>query len=788
MPVGFKRASSQGERNEPSSDLDLLQEILASSEGSESGGADPAAGVEREVGPEHSPHGAGEAYASVKGRMKDLASYLLPAASPANDDKESIGALVRAIERKHNRAPELTALAATCFWLLMCVVFIRGESSRLVGGGLLNSEAIIIVLAVTGFVFAFFLLTGVAIRARDTQATVRALTKLVASGLEDGSIAPTRDDGAALERLTRIEKSIEAAYARAEKLGSSYQNDCAKFEKAVSQSEARLKKIIEELSVERASVVTSAEKLRFSISGSHNNFSNDLEAATAKLEKLIDGAGIRVVGEITGKTEEIARFAQQAEEKTATHLRAAFESTLLRATERLEEVNTRFAANLSSKGAELEGRLSNRLREATLVFERQAEDVQQKSCARVEDVTAQVTRLLDRMNIALSDRSDTLKAALAEKLVEIAQTFREGSVELSKELEKVVGIADRLSSVTSVMNENTSEQIVKLNDEVVAPLRTITASLGAESFQFVRKYLDELSSFDRRLLENSRRASVLIDGSLSDFQGALDKTVDRFARANQRSSNELLALVDQKTKGGEVARPAASRIAAPASVSARAIGAPVPPPAGANESKVPTRTRSENASVPPAEAEARAGAAPVVTVQAAEPAGKAEPAPAPAKSWISELLERASVDDRSGEGRAEPPSAAGTADGKATISSLFGAADRLFQSDRRLRQAWDDFRGGKPNAFADIYTGEGAVLKQRVREKLGADGELRKSIDGYTREFEDLLVKAYNGTDDETFLSFITTDAGKIYTVLADVSGRLDIPSSSLRSTVPHDR
>ena len=82
---------------------------------------------------------------------------------------------------------------------------------------------------------------------------------------------------------------------------------------------------------------------------------------------------------------------------------------------------------------------------------------------------------------------------------------------------------------------------------------------------------------------------------------------------------------------------------------------------------------------------------------------------------------------------------------------------------------------GEQNVFSRrIYTLTGQATYDQVKRRLTSDTEFAKNAQSYMSEFEQLLQRAASGADPvaET-RAYLTSDRGKVYTMLAHASGRL---------------
>ena len=151
-------------------------------------------------------------------------------------------------------------------------------------------------------------------------------------------------------------------------------------------------------------------------------------------------------------------------------------------------------------------------------------------------------------------------------------------------------------------------------------------------------------------------------------------------------------------------------------------------------------------------------------------AGSARSAPAERNAgWLSDLLARASEEEPVPEVN-EPNAAAGE-----SLSSLSFDVTRLIHADA-FADAWDRYRRGDNNAFGRrLYTAAGQQTFEEIRRRFRADGEFSDTVTRYTEEFERMLrelePKDRNGA---LARSYLLSDTGKVYTMLAHAAGRLD--------------
>ncbi|TXN25911.1 hypothetical protein, partial [Methylobacterium sp. WL19] len=174
------------------------------------------------------------------------------------------------------------------------------------------------------------------------------------------------------------------------------------------------------------------------------------------------------------------------------------------------------------------------------------------------------------------------------------------------------------------------------------------------------------------------------------------------------------------------------------------------------------------------------------------------------RGWLSDLLTRASLDDdtdgsdpanaspapagqpkaaKSGAAKAEPAKgAAGAEPNKAAVERSRTALETLSTDIAKMIEhqtaveLWERYRRGEPNLFdRRLYTAQGRQTFEEIRRRYAADAEFRRTVDRYVGEFERLLGEvSKNDRDSRRADAYLTSETGKVYTMLAHASGRFE--------------
>jgi hypothetical protein len=139
--------------------------------------------------------------------------------------------------------------------------------------------------------------------------------------------------------------------------------------------------------------------------------------------------------------------------------------------------------------------------------------------------------------------------------------------------------------------------------------------------------------------------------------------------------------------------------------------------------------------------------------------------------WLSDILTRASV---------EPPREARHDDRPPrhsieSLDSLSVDIARMIDHDAAA-ELWDRYRRGERNVFTRrLYTLQGQKAFEEIRKKYRGDREFKQTVDRYIGEFERLLEEVSRDDRGQVVArTYLTSETGKVYTMLAHAAGRFD--------------
>jgi hypothetical protein len=157
------------------------------------------------------------------------------------------------------------------------------------------------------------------------------------------------------------------------------------------------------------------------------------------------------------------------------------------------------------------------------------------------------------------------------------------------------------------------------------------------------------------------------------------------------------------------------------------------------------------------------------------------------KGWLTDLLNRASRDedelmpDGARPTPAPAPVVARPNDERTprhsieSLDSLSVDIARMIDHDAAA-DLWDRYKRGERNVFTKrLYTLQGQKAFDEIRAKYRGDREFKQTVDRYVAEFERLLEDVSRDDRGQVVArTYLTSETGKVYTMLAHAAGRFD--------------
>jgi hypothetical protein len=110
-----------------------------------------------------------------------------------------------------------------------------------------------------------------------------------------------------------------------------------------------------------------------------------------------------------------------------------------------------------------------------------------------------------------------------------------------------------------------------------------------------------------------------------------------------------------------------------------------------------------------------------------------------------------------------------------SLDSLSVDIARMIDHDAAT-DLWDRYKRGERNVFTRrLYTLQGQQAFDEIRKKYRADREFKQTVDRYIGEFERLLEEVSRDDRSQVMArTYLTSETGKVYTMLGHAAGRFD--------------
>ena len=140
--------------------------------------------------------------------------------------------------------------------------------------------------------------------------------------------------------------------------------------------------------------------------------------------------------------------------------------------------------------------------------------------------------------------------------------------------------------------------------------------------------------------------------------------------------------------------------------------------------------------------------------------------------WLSDLLTRASRDEAAPIVPEARPQRDAT---DSPLESLAVDVARMIDHNATA-ELWERYKRGERGLFNKrLYTPQGQKAFEEIRRKYRSDPEFRQTVEQYIHEFERLLEDVSRGDRGAAVArNYLTSDTGKVYTLLAHAAGRFD--------------
>ncbi len=467
-----------------------------------------------------------------------------------------------------------------------------------------------------------------------------------------------------------------------------------------------------------AETLAAVDGARSSLAGNVADLIDRMTASSAQLNKLIAKASENlgeVESRLAGSTQSFAVTTEKAAQTFASSAR-------------LVDSNTTRLTELSSSTLREVASIATRFDEHSRLLA-SASDLLGSAQSNLEH-TLERQSSLDDLAVGLVKKSEDLERVMRSFETLVGQTLQNAE---GKTLES----ADKIRVAISEVVEAATKRFADATDEMRRTAGSIKSELDLTRAE-LRKGVIEMP-------EEAKESTTAIRRAVSEQISAL---------------KELSEIVAKSGRTVDVSEPRNLR--------------PTPAPRPAEP---PLRR--------PAQPEQRAPQPPLASTGLRGPLEPGETALRPRGDarapqqggWVRDLLTGASEDDGARPAPVQPratPVQRSPLHVVESLNSLSVDIARAIDHDASI-ELWNRYRRGERDVFTRrLYTLKGQQTFDEIRRKYQSEAEFRAAVDRYCDDFEKLLKDvSRNDRDNMISQTYLTSDTGKVYTMLAHASGRL---------------
>ena len=397
------------------------------------------------------------------------------------------------------------------------------------------------------------------------------------------------------------------------------------------------------------------------------------------------------------------------------------------------------------------------------------DDSMESASARARDVARLVSETSAEGTRAVTEQYEQMREAVAEQSTRARENAEE---ERNRTIEAMRNAYEQASGETHVMFREASDRFA----EVMRGMKQMAAEMQRELEQTrndLRRGIFDLPQETAESAAQMRRVIVDQIEALAELNRIVARhgrnldAVEPMRRAAGRDEPSL-SIVGGRSE--PAARSETARYDAPRPETRHEPARHEP---ARHEPARPAATREEPASFAPAPRRT-ATSAPSFT----------PPQDASNRGWLSDLLTRASREDEEParefprETAREPARSTEERTARHSIESLDSLSVDIARmiDHEAATDLWDRYKRGERNVFTRrLYTLQGQKAFDEIRRKYRGDREFKQTVDRYIGEFERLLDEvARDDRGQVVARTYLTSETGKVYTMLAHAAGRFD--------------
>jgi hypothetical protein len=482
-----------------------------------------------------------------------------PSVPPANDDRDSVGAMLRALNKKPSGAPFALAAVFSGIWITLAVAYFLTRRADFAGHGafLERPDLPLYALAVVGPVIFFVITALLARRAQEMRLTARSMVEIAVRLAEPEAMASEQMvtlSQAVRREIVSMGDGIERALARAGELETLVRSEVSNLERSYSDNERRIRALVDELSSEREAIQANSEWMRNTIGGAHESFSHELETAAMGLTENLSAAGSRITMSLGAKAEEIRFALSQAGDRLVESLgsqvedvigrleqaKESVETTVGQAAEEISEGLMQRFAEVAGQSAKINERLDLTAQESLDTFTYHANTLGDRFTETVNDAISAIATHSERVGETLGDRLRQFEQAMISQGDSIADRLGDDAQQLSGLLAKQLEAIETVISVQGGDLDNKLEMRAQQTADVFISQTQAFEERASNKLQELAESLDALiQRVDTGLEGRAKSLNEMLASRTLDIAKVLGEGGREVTHALETRANEI---------------------------------------------------------------------------------------------------------------------------------------------------------------------------------------------------------------------------------------------------------
>ncbi len=513
---------------------------------------------------------------------------------PANDDRESIGQILRSLQHRPARTSYQIATVFAVAWVVAGLIFGWMYLPQLEGAlsptGL--TAPVLAVLAAIFFapIIFFYVLAHTAWRSQELRLITQSMAEVAMRLAEPETIAQESivTVGQAIRReVAAMGDGVERALARAAELEALVANEVSTLEHAYNDNEVRIRALLQDLGSQRDTLVGQAAQIRDAINSVHLDLGHDVSQISELVSEQVNEASRRITHTLAEKAEHITRALGHAGDtmiqtlgerggdlldrlettsrETSQAIAAASDrltSTLNFKTDHIGDEFTEITANLqhmmsvrleritegfAQKSAAVLDMMTNRSQEMTDLAIETGNQLAETISGRIEEVNTTLKNTGDSLVLDLSLRGGDVVSKLEQTGARITETILQRSQRVSDELrESVDSLGDMIGNRGDAVREMIAARLQSFEDMFSHGGAELAERIARDSTTLGNLITRHLAEFDRTVKTYGGEMVERLGERTQEVSAAMRDYLDNFDTRVTTKSAEVTASLDQQ--------------------------------------------------------------------------------------------------------------------------------------------------------------------------------------------------------------------------------------------------